>query len=56
MAIEPYPQFSAPAAKLWTCVSDSDKRELRSNVWRCKCHHADTIAIISVQSVPGICW
>jgi uncharacterized CHY-type Zn-finger protein len=44
MAIEPYPQFSAPAAKLWACIADSDKKELLSNVWCGKCRHAVTIA------------
>ena len=43
MAIKPNPQFSAPAAKLWACISDSNKKELLSNVWCSKCRHDVTI-------------
>ncbi len=43
MAIEPYPQFSAPSAKLWACASDSDKKELLLNVRCGKCRHDVTI-------------
>lgn len=43
MAIVPYPQFSAPAAKLWAEIPDSNKKELLSNVWCGKCRHEVTI-------------
>ena len=43
MDIEPKPQFSAPAAKLWAWVPDPNKKELLSNVWCGKCRHAVTI-------------
>jgi hypothetical protein len=47
MDIEPPPQFSAPAAKLWAGIPDSAKKNLLSNVWCGKCHHEVTITNFS---------
>jgi hypothetical protein len=47
MAIDPTPQFSAAAAKLWAGIPDSSKKDLLSNVWCGKCCHAVTITNFS---------
>ena len=47
VAIEPTPQFSAPAAKLWAGISNSAKKDLLSSVWCGKCRHEVTITNFS---------
>lgn len=43
MRIEQDPQFTGPAAKLWSVVPESVKKVLLSNVWCGKCGHEVTM-------------
>ena len=43
MRIESDPQFTEPAAKLWSAVPEAVKKVLLSNVWCGKCGHAVTM-------------
>lgn len=43
MSVEPIPNFTPPAAKLWATVPSGTKKLLLSNVWCGKCRHGVTI-------------
>jgi hypothetical protein len=47
MLIESFPQFTAPAAKLWENIPTDSKKQLLSNVWCGKCRHEVTITNFS---------
>jgi len=44
VSVEKIPEFTAPAAKLWTAIPPETRKLLLSNVWCSKCRHEVTIA------------
>ena len=49
MTVEPIPNFTTPAAKLWAAIPVDARKLLLSKVWCVKCRHA--VAIINFSGV-----
>lgn len=47
MTLESIPEFTTPAAKIWTAIPSLARKAILTNVWCSKCRHGVTITNFS---------